>query len=479
MEKRRLRYAPSPTGVLHVGNARTAIFNWLLARHYQGTLILRIEDTDRERSTGESEKAILEDLHWLGLDWDEGPDMGGNYGPYRQSERGGIYNEYQKKLLEKKLAYECFCTPEELEKEREVLLAEGRMPKYMGRCLRLSDAEKNKLKKAGQVPVIRFHVKEGKPVVVEDLVRGVVTFERDVIGDFVIFKSDGGPTYQFACVIDDILMKITHVIRGDDHLSNTPKQLLLYEALSEKPPQFGHLPMVLGTDRKKLSKRHGACSVGEYKEQGYLAPAFLNFLVLLGWSSESGDEILSKDRLIQEFTEKRLSGSASIFETNKLDWMNGQYIRQLSLDEFYKLEKPFIEKEYDIKKIDEVWLKKVLQVLQTAVIKFTDITEALKVFFNDKFSLNETVKKELQSEEGQKILTALSKILEDVTTADFDFIKNDVSEKTGLKGKKLFMPLRYAITGQPHGPELSLVVPLLGREALKQRIERVIQEVRK
>ena len=475
MEKRRYRYAPSPTGVLHVGNARTAIYNWLLARHYKGTLIIRIEDTDKERSTPESANIIIQDLKWLGLDWDEGPDVGGACGPYRQSERQSIYEKYQKELLDKKCAYECFCSSEQLESEREALLKEGKMPKYSGRCRNLTPAEKQKSIKQGLKPVIRFLVKDGASVIVRDDVRGEVKFERSVIGDFVIFKSDGGPTYQFACVVDDILMKVTHIVRGDDHLPNTPKQILLYEALNVKPPAFGHLPMVLGTDRKKLSKRHGAVSVGEYRKLGYLPEAFTNFLILLGWSSQSEDEILDRERLIKEFDEKRLSSSPSIFETPKLDWMNGQYIRKLSQDDFFALELPFIEKEYDLHKIDTAWLKKVLAVLQTAVVKLPDICGALKIFFEEKFLLSDDVKRQLQSDEFKKVVFAMKDILEKEAICDFEEIKKRVQEKTGAKGKNLFFPLRLAITGEPHGPELSLVFPLIGHEGLKTRVTRVIK----
>ena len=477
MEKRRYRYAPSPTGVLHVGNARTAIYNWLLARHYKGMLILRIEDTDKERSTDESEKVIIEDLKWLGLDWDEGPDMGGACGPYRQSERQSIYEKYKKELLEKKCAYECFCTREELTSEREALLKEGKMPQYSGRCRALTSAEKQKFLRSGRLAVVRFLIKEGAPVVVSDDVRGEVKFERSVIGDFVIFKSDGGPTYQFACVVDDILMKVTHIIRGDDHLPNTPKQILLYEALNIKPPCFGHLPMVLGTDRKKLSKRHGAVSVGEYRKLGYLPQAFLNFLILLGWSSHTEDEILDQERLIKEFDEKRLSSSPSIFETPKLDWMNGQYIRKLSLEDFFKLELPFIRQEYDLEKIDESWLKQVLAVLQTAVVKLPDICGQLKIFFEDKFVLSDESKAQLQNGDFKKVVVAMKEILEKENICDFEEIKKKVQSTTGAKGKNLFFPLRLAITGEPHGPELYLVFPLIGHEGLKKRVTKVLEDL--
>ncbi|MBI2027048.1 MAG: glutamate--tRNA ligase [Deltaproteobacteria bacterium] len=473
----RFRYAPSPTGVLHVGNARTAIFNWLLARHYSSKLILRIEDTDKERSTPESEKAIIEDLKWLGLDWDEGPDVGGDCGPYRQSQRSSLYEEHQKLLLEKKAAYECFCTPDELKKTREELLSLGKMPKYNGKCLNLSPKHIQELKDQKKPFVIRFYVKPGPPVVVDDIVRGTVKFEREVIGDFVIFRSDGGPTYQLACVVDDSLMKITHVIRGDDHLSNTPKQILMNDAFGFTSPKFGHLPMVLGADRKKLSKRHGACSVGEYKQQGYVSSAFLNFLVLLGWSCETSEEILNTERLIKEFSEDRLSSSPSIFETNKLDWMNGQYIRQLSLEEFYRLERPFLEKDLALSQVDESWLKQVLKVLQTSVAKLTDVTDQLQIFLKDKFLIEDDVIKETAKDlDFKKVLIALSKILEDNPDIDFDDLKKQLQNETSLKGKKLFHPLRYAMTGRKNGPELALVMPLLPKNELKLRVDKLLKE---
>src|SRR5215468_10453902 len=323
----RVRFAPSPTGHLHVGNVRTALFNWLLARGSGGTFILRIEDTDVERSTLVSEASIMQDLNWLGLDWDEGPDVGGPRGPYRQSERLHLYGSYAKELMASGHAYYCFCSREQLEAERREALAAGQPARYSGRCRNLSAEESAKRIAGGERPAIRFRVPENREVAFTDAVRGEVRFHTDVIGDPVIVRAEGIPAYNFAVVVDDALMEVTHVIRGEDHISNTPRQILLYEALAFTPPAFAHLSMVMGPDHAPLSKRHGATSVGEFRSKGYLPEALVNYLALIGWSPGGNDELLPIDELARRFSLEDVGHSAGVFDEEKLAWANRHYLK--------------------------------------------------------------------------------------------------------------------------------------------------------
>ncbi|PYR56919.1 MAG: glutamate--tRNA ligase, partial [Acidobacteria bacterium] len=330
----RLRFAPSPTGQLHVGNARTALFNWLLTRGHDGTYVLRIEDTDTERSTKASEESILHDLRWLGLEWDEGPDAGGGHGPYRQSERLHLYTSYANELLGGGHAYYCFCSAQKLDADRKSDLAAAKPPRYHATCRNLSPEEVRTRMEAGEKPVIRFKVADQSDITFQDLVRGDLTFNSDVIGDWVLVRSDGRPAYNFAVVIDDALMEITHVIRGEDHISNTPKQILLYRALGFTPPKFAHLALVLGPDHTPLSKRHGATSVSEFRERGYLPEALTNYLALIGWSPRAsgggtGDdaELLPMEELARRFAIEDVGHSAGVFDPEKLAWMNRHYMK--------------------------------------------------------------------------------------------------------------------------------------------------------
>ncbi len=319
----RVRFAPSPTGELHIGGARTALFNWLFAKHHRGKFILRIEDTDVARSSDKFYRVVLDNLRWLGLDWDEGPERGGRYSPYLQSQRLHIYEKYAHVLLEQGEAYLCYCTPQELEDHRRRLKKEGESLRYIGKCWDLSSEERKRLEDEGRKPALRFKVPPGTTWV-DDLLRSRVSFENRLIGDFIILKSDGTPAYNFACVIDDSLMKITHVIRGDEHLSNTPRQVLLYRALGFPLPHFAHIPLILGKDSSKLSKRHGATSVSHYREQGYLPWTMVNYLALLGWSTADSQQFFDRDELIQKFTLERVGKSAAILDPMKLEWMNGE-----------------------------------------------------------------------------------------------------------------------------------------------------------
>ena len=337
----RLRFAPSPTGQLHVGNARTALFNWLLARGQGGTFILRIEDTDLERSSRESERAILEDLRWMGLDWSEGIDAGGDHGPYRQTERLHMYRAYAVELLSSGAAYHCFCPAEQLEADRQAALAAGRPPKYVGRCRGITRDEARRRIEDGEKAVIRFRVPEGsRDVVFTDLVRGEVRFNTDVIGDPVLVRSDGVPAYNYAVVIDDALMEITHVIRGEDHISNTPRQLLLYEAFGWRPPVFAHVSLVMGPDHSPLSKRHGATSVAEFRARGYLPEALTNYLALIGWSPGADEEVLPIDELATRFRLEDVGHSAGVFDVEKLAWVNRHYLKAAAPERLARLAVP-------------------------------------------------------------------------------------------------------------------------------------------
>lgn len=329
----RVRYAPSPTGHLHIGNARTALFNYLFARNKQGKFIIRIEDTDKKRNIAGGEESQLKYLKWLGMDWDESVDVGGEYGPYRQSERNHIYETYYNQLLENGHAYKCYCTEEELEAEREAQTERGENPQYSGKCRHLTEEQRRQYEAEGRQPSIRIAVPEGKTYTFDDMVKGVVSFESEGIGDWVMVKKDGTPTYNFAVAVDDYLMEISHVLRGDDHISNTPKQLVVYDALGWEPPIFGHMTLIVNESRKKLSKRDESIIqfIEQYEELGYLPEALFNFITLLGWSPAGEEEIYSKEEFIEIFDANRLSKSPALFDTQKLTWMNNQYMKKLRL----------------------------------------------------------------------------------------------------------------------------------------------------
>ncbi|MEW5802411.1 MAG: glutamate--tRNA ligase [bacterium] len=478
MEKIRVRFAPSPTGYLHIGNARTALFNWLFARHYGGTFILRIEDTDTERHVDQAEGLIIQDLQWMGLDWDEGPDKGGPHGPYRQSDRLGIYQSYAQKLMEVGRAYHCYCTPEELETSRQKMLALGQTPRYDGRCLHLSSEQKKELEKEGRQPSVRFRTL-GDPVLVNDLIRGEVSFEGQTIGDFIILRSDGRAAYNFAVVIDDIKMEITHVLRGEDHLSNTPRQVLIYQALGFDPPKFGHMPMILGPDRTRLSKRHGATSVISYREKGYLPEAINNYLALLGWSSPDEEEILPREKLVQNFTTDRISRSAAIFDLTKLNWMNGHYIREADPDRITNLCIPFLQEKGYLGVSPETVprLREIVTSVQTKMSYLSQVTEHVDIYFEEDLSVENDSQSWLEMPESIAVIQALQEVIEDSTEQDLSdghgLIKR-VQKKSAQKGKNLYMPIRIALTGRTTGPELVSILSILGRDRCLRRIAHVL-----
>jgi len=473
----RVRFAPSPTGFLHVGNARTALFNYLFAKHNNGKLILRVEDTDKERSKKEYEDMLIEDLKWLGIEWDEGPDIGGEYGPYRQSERLDIYNKYIQELLEKGHAYYCYCLPEELEEERKKALAEGRPPRYSGKCRHLTQEEKKQYEEKGIKPVVRFKVPDGRIIVFDDLIKGHIEIGVDEFGDFVIVRQDGMPTYNFVVVVDDALMKISHVIRGEDHLSNTPKQILIYEALGFDIPEFAHLPIILGEDRSKLSKRHGAVSVRAFKDEGYMPEALFNFLSLLGWHPKEDREILSKEEIINEFDIKDIHKSPAVFDRTKLRWMNGVYIREIiPLEELTKRAEPFFKGFGYIGSFD--YYKKVMQAIRDSIETLMDIKERARPFFVDEFEFDDKAKEELSNETAYKVIQTLYEKIKDrdtLTGEEFKKIMKEIQKELKVKGRQLYHPVRIALTGEHSGVGLDILVEVIGIERVKKRLQRALE----
>ncbi len=481
----RVRFAPSPTGFMHVGNARTTLFNYLFARHHGGKFVLRIEDTDTERHSEEAVKVIYEALKWMGLDWDEGPDKGGPYGPYRQSERLPIYREFIEKLKEKGLVYECYCTQEELDRMRKEQLERGEPPRYTGKCRHLTKEERERLRREGRKPVLRFKVPQDRVINFNDLVKGEIEINsRQLGGDFVIVRSNGMPVYNFVVVVDDALMEITHVIRGEDHISNTPKQILLYEALGFKVPQFAHLPMILGSDRSKLSKRHGSTSVKEFREKGYLPEAFTNFLALLGWYPKDGKEILSMEELIERFDIKDVNSAPAVFDTTKLNWMNQVYIRSYPVDKLTELVVPYLEKAgFDLSKFSRQWLEKVVEVTREYFTVLSDAPTYMEVFLKDDFDLDQEAKEFiLQQPERLQVIELfyrkLKDLEEELTQEAFKKLVKEVGRELGVKGKNLFMPIRIGLTGKMSGVELPVLVELLGRERVLKRLENSLSKLK-
>ncbi|UMZ75371.1 glutamate--tRNA ligase [Natranaerofaba carboxydovora] len=484
-ENVRLRFAPSPTGSIHIGNIRTALFNWLYARNINGTYILRIEDTDVSRSKMEHENTIYKELKWLGLDWDEGPEIGGEHGPYRQSERKEIYIENAEKLLTEGKAYECICTEEELEELREAQRNRGEVPRYNGRCKELSDEELIEYKEEGRKSVIRFDVPSGKKLIVNDLIKGEVEFESDGIGDFILIKSDGMPAYNFACVIDDFLMKITHVLRGEDHLSNTPRQVMIYDALGLEAPNFGHLSLILGPDKSKLSKRHGETFIGEYREKGFLPEAMVNFLALLGWSPTGEEELFKPEEIVEIFDINRVAKSAAVFDIEKLKWMNSHYIKEADNKRLFELVKPFVTRAgiMDENTMDDNfdWFIEIIEITKDQLNQLSDFPEKITIFVGDEVDLEENIKEEfLQDENNINLVRELKEgfgDLDEWSRENISSVIKSAGKKLKLKGKKLFMPTRIAVSGEKQGPELDSLIYLLGKEKALNRLESVLSQV--
>jgi nondiscriminating glutamyl-tRNA synthetase len=486
----RVRFAPSPTGHLHVGNARTALFNWLFARQAGGAMALRIEDTDVERSEARFEDQLIADLKWLGLDWDEGPDLGGPYPPYRQSERLDIYREHAERLVGQGKAYLCFCAEEDLQKERERAQAEHRQPIYSGRCRAIDPAEAKRRRSAGESCAIRLRIPE-HPIRFHDIVHGPVEFSNEVVSDPIILRSNGMPVYNYVVVIDDALMKITHVIRGDDHLSNTPKQVALYEALGWPVPEFAHLSTILGSDRERLSKRHGATSIANFRDMGVLPEALVNYLALLGWAPPGGTrEIFSRDQLIKEFSLQRVTPSPAVFDMEKLYWLNRHYIKSwpagnlTTLGAWFLCKAGYIEcknaKWVSAQAVPEVdlspelsgWLLRVMELLAPSVDRLDQLPERASLIFNY------DARAALAAPDNAEVLAwtntddvlsrFTTKILEDesakagkLTPECFKLLVNEVKAETGAKGKELFHPVRIVVTSSHSGPEFDKLIPIL------------------
>ncbi|MBO1515383.1 glutamate--tRNA ligase [Metabacillus bambusae] len=479
----RVRYAPSPTGHLHIGNARTALFNYLFAKNQGGKFIVRIEDTDKKRNIEGGEESQLKYLKWLGIDWDESVDVGGEYGPYRQSERNEIYKKYYEQLLEKGLAYKCYCTEEELEKEREEQIARGETPQYSGKHANITVEEQKSLEDQGLQPSIRFRVPANREFRFKDMVKGDISFESEGMGDFVIVKKDGTPTYNFAVAVDDHLMKISHVLRGEDHISNTPKQIMIYEAFGWDVPVFGHMTLIVNENRKKLSKRDESIIqfIEQYEDLGYLSDALFNFIALLGWSPGGEEEVYNKEQLIEIFDPARLSKSPAVFDTQKLAWMNNQYIKQLDLDVLVSLSLPHLIKAGKVSdKMSEEEAERtqgLIALYQEQMSYGAEIVSLTELFFKEDITYNEEAKAVLEGEQVPEVLSAFInelKIVEDFSADNVKASIKAVQKATGQKGKNLFMPIRVAITGQMHGPDLPKSIAVLGKNTVISRLENII-----
>lgn len=477
----RVRYAPSPTGHLHIGNARTALFNYLFARHYGGKFIVRIEDTDVKRNVVGGIENQFTYMKWLGIDWDEGIDVGGEFGPYRQTERLTIYQQYVKHLLELGLAYRCYCTEQKLALEREAQLANQETPKYTGTCLHLSVAEQQRYQTEGKPFSIRFHVPQHEVYTFNDIVKGKITFESATTGDWVIVKQDGIPTYNFAVVIDDYLMRISHVLRGEDHLTNTLRQLMIYGALGWEAPIFGHMTLIVNQNYKKLSKRDEAIIqfMEQYKQRGYLPEALCNFIALLGWSPAGEEEIFSIAKLIDIFDETRLSKSPAVFDTCKLAHINHIYMQKAAPEQIVPLVIPQLQqagclpKELSVER--QAWVLALVKLYQEQMNCAADIVELSQLFFQAELTFDEAAKAIFAEQQVSMVLTAFRSKLEQATAWDGATIKmilKEVQAETGVKGKALFMPIRVAVSGQMHGRDLQETIVLLGKKTVLDRLQR-------
>lgn len=474
MRTTRVRFAPSPTGWLHVGGARTALFNWLFVKGQEGKIILRIEDTDLDRSQNKYVESIQENLRWLGLKWDEF---------YRQSDRLEIYRRYARKLIQEDKAYYCFCTEEELQEQRERAKEEGRPPVYDGRCRNLSESERKEFRNEGREPVIRFKLPEEKPsVTFQDIIKGEISFDRVMTGDFVILKSDGTPSYNFACTLDDHLMEISHVLRAEDHLSNTPKQIMLYRALDFELPEFGHMSMLLGEDHSKLSKRSGAASVKDFREEGYLPEAMVNHLAQLGWSSKDEREFFSMEQLIEEFSLDAIVDSPQVFDRDKLDWFNNHYIKEADLDRLIELSRPFLtDSEVLSEEPTEDELAKfreVLDLIRPSLNPLKDLQNHpdLLLFYGN-VQLNDQAQAVLAEPSTEEVLTELRNHFEKrdkLSPEDVTSIVSEVKEKASVSYKEVYKPLRAAVTGRTSGPEIKEVIAILSPSETAKRIGGVL-----
>lgn len=464
----RVRFAPSPTGHLHIGGARAALFNWLFARHHKGTFVLRIEDTDRTRSTEEYIHSIIEGMKWLNLDWDEGP--------YRQTDRFDVYRKYTNNLLEEGKAYYCYCLPEELEQRRKEAMAQGKSPKYDGRCRNVKEPI------AGRTSAVRFKMPQEGETVVHDLSRGRVVFENEQLDDLIIMRSDGTPTYNFTVVVDDVDMAITHVIRGDDHLNNTPKQIHIYSALGYEVPLFAHLPMILGTDKTRLSKRHGATSVMAYKEMGYLPEALVNYLVRLGWSY--GDqEVFTREELIKYFSFENVGKSSAVFNPEKLIWLNSQYMKNTPNEKLVDLVIPFLVKEKVISEdqtVDKEWLSKAITTLKERSKTLLELAYSLRFYITEDIEYDEKARTKFLNEKSRDLLIEVNdslNITDDFSASKIEEVFMSIVGRHNIKLGNLAQPVRVAITGRTESPGIFEVLEIIGKEKTLKRLEKAIKTI--
>lgn len=475
----RVRFAPSPTGPLHIGGARSALFNYLWARKNNGTFIVRSEDTDLERSSRESEHNILEALRWLNIQWNEGIEAGGDHGPYRQTDRLGLYKEYTEKLMAGGHAYYCYCSEKELEQERQELLAKGETPRYLGKCRHLTAEQRAALELDGRKPVVRFRVPEGEAIHIPDQVRGDVVFESNGIGDYVIVKSDGIPTYNFAVVVDDITMGITHVIRGEEHLSNTPRQVLIYQALGAPAPEFAHISLIHNTEGRKMSKRDGDTAVIDYQRKGYLPEAIVNFIALLGWAPSGEKEFYTLDELAEAFSLDRVSKSPAVFDRQKLDYINGHYLKQTSPERLAELALPHLEElNMPVREKrsteQQEWLETFIKAIADKISYLAEAKNYIH-YFHGSIPLEpegEAIDV-LKGEQVPDVLALFKAKVQETEILTGETVKTLLKQMTKelkLGGKFVYMPVRVALTGQMHGPELYDIIPLLGRENVLGRI---------
>ncbi|WP_117161628.1 glutamate--tRNA ligase [Paraliobacillus sp. X-1268] len=482
----RVRYAPSPTGNLHIGNARTALFNYLYAKHLGGKFIIRTEDTDEKRNVVGGEESQLNYLKWLGVTWDEGADIGGAYGPYRQTERLDIYQTHVSDLLDRGLAYKCYVTEEELEQEREQQRANGQVPKYSGKHRNLTAEQIEQFEAEGRQPSIRFRVPEGKTYTFKDIVRDNITFESSDFGDWVMVKKNGIPTYNFAVAIDDHLMEISDVLRGEEHISNTPKQMMIFDAFGWEAPRYGHMTLILNENRKKLSKRdeHILQFIEQYKNLGYLPEALFNFIALLGWSPVGEEEIFTQEAFIEMFDPDRLSTSAAIFDPQKLKWVNNQYIKAASLDSVVELALPHLitagKLPEDMDEETREWAIELIALYKEQLSYGQEIVELTELFFQAGITYPEEAKDVLCGEQVPEVLRVFAEKLSAVDVLTPEAVKAEIKatqKETKQKGKNLFMPIRVATTGQAHGPELPNAIYLLGNDVVQTRITNVLEQL--
>lgn len=480
MEKKvRVRYAPSPTGFLHIGGARSALFNYLYAKKYNGDFVFRIEDTDVERNVKGGEESQLNDLMWLGIVPDESPmNPNPKYAPYRQMERIETYHKYAQWLIDHGYAYECYCNEEELDASREEQYARGiNAPKYDRHCLNLTEEEKEKYRKEGRKPCIRLKLQDHLEISFNDLIRGKVTFNNDDIGDWVIMKSSGIPTYNFAVVIDDHLMEISHVLRGEEHLSNTPKQIQLYKYFGWEVPTFGHMTIIINENGKKLSKRDNNILqfMSQYRELGYLPEAIFNFILLLGWTPNSEKEFFTLEEAKREFDPSRMSSSPSMFDQNKMNWMNAQYIRKLDDKKYLEFIKPFLAKVVDITKFSDEKLLFMANMFKEEIQYGQEIVNLLKPLFEYHLDESDEAKEILALETTPIVVKEFIKQIENVNDLEQDTLKmmfKNIATSTGVKGKNLYMPIRLLLTGQMHGAEIVNIIKLLGKEEVLKRVSK-------